>query len=399
MYKNLDLFPFLNNDKMSKLELKLKSVSEDLTTINKKRKNLRNNGQFEEYLFEKINEYLIQTETLKKYSNFFLSAAELEKQPNAHDLPKNIFCLDSDLLDKLTLILVEKLSKSYELNEMFQDEVKDLAQFEKEELVRIQKRMKMKNDLFNLQKKHGESLNILFDDYKGATNEIKEDVGRFKSLYGEEIEAELDIKFKEVFKILIDKTPKVMHKYDSPEEFEKDKQYLEKFEQIQNKIMEEIRAKQKGTYEPKENTEEPPSPEDKKLEKTIRLILQRRFLGVMPAYGAFLPKYFDDDFQAEFNLLHLPSKVYKTHKIPEEEEKKAINRRVKRFYDVINYSKSESTVIPKERIEVITQRFLEVFGRYNSSIYPDGFRHLESFEMYQSVYPLKTMSEYISECN
>lgn len=305
------------------------------------------------------------------------------------------------------LVLVEKLSKSYEINEMFQDELKDLAQFEKEELLRVQKRLKMKSELFKLQKKHGPTLNILYDDFHGASEEIKSDVRNFKSKYSQEIEAELDIKFKEVFKLLADKTLKTMYKYDDPVEFENDQKYIENFEQIKNKIMEEIRAMQNGTFKAPENSSQQKKEEGEKsvaaeeqlrLENTIRSSLQRKFLSVTDMYGDLMPKFYDDDVPSELQVLEIPKKVFKGHKVPFEEEKKMINRRAKRFYDLINYSKTESTVIPKERVEMIKQRFIENFGRYNDIIYPDGFRHLESFEMYQSVYPMRTMSEYISEC-
>lgn len=411
--KNLDLFPFLNNEKISKFEEKLKTLQNDLYETQANTPSDYN--EFEEALFSNMNTYLLSTETLKKYSKFLVdnyssesseAEAPLQISQNAFE---NIFSLNTELIDKLMLVLVDKLSKSYELNEMFQDELKDLAQFEKEELLRVQRRLKMKSELFALQKKHGPTLNILYDDFQGATEEVKADVRSFKNKYREEIEGELDIKFKEVFKLLADKTPKTMYKYDDPVEFENDQKFIEKFENIRNKIMEEIRAMQNGTYkEPEESAEiKPPkkgSPEEiaadeeLRLENTIRNSLQRRFLNVTEMYWEYMPKFYDDDVPTDFDPLEIPKKVFKGHKVPYEEEKTMINRRTKRFYDLINYSKTESTVIPKERVELIRQRFIENFGRYNEIIYPDGFRHLESFEMYQSVYPLRTMPEYISEC-
>ena len=402
----MDLFPFLNNEKISKFEEKLKILQEDLTDESTRSTDY---NEFEESLFSKMNTYLTSTETLKKYSKFLVdNYSETSEEPTAtsQNAFENIFSLNSDLIDKLMLVLVEKLSKSYEINEMFQDELTDLAQFEKEELLRVQKRIKMKSELFALQKKHGPTLNILFDDYQGATDDIKSDVRSFKNTYKDELEAELDIKFKEVFKLLADKTPKTMYKYDDPVEFENDQKYIEKFEKIQSKIMEEIRAMQNGIYKkPEENAEikvekgvSEGADEEIRLENTIRLSLQRRFIGITDIYGNMTPKFFDDDVPSELQALEIPKKVFKGHKVPLEEEKKIINRRLKRFYDLINYSKTESTVISKERVEMIKERFTENFGRYNDTFYPDGFRHLESFEMYQSVYPLRTMSEYLGEC-
>lgn len=405
------MFPFLNNEKISKFEEKLKILQNDLSASPPEKPSA--NNEFEDAVFSKMNSYLLSTDTLKKYSQFlvdnYTSEAASDISQNAFE---NIFSLNTELMDKLMLVLVDKLSKSYELNEMFQDELKDLAQFEKEELLRVQRRFKMKGELFELQKKHGPTLNILYDDFQGASEEIKSDVRNFKNKYREEIEAELDIKFKEVFKLLADKNPKTMYKYDDPVEFENDQKYIEKFEKIRDKIMEEIRGMQNGTLEApskkkkrkgeekdnKSEAEAIAAEEELRLENTIRRILQRKFLGVTDKFGEMMPKFLDDDVPNELQALVIPKKVFKGHKVPFEEEKKIINRRAKRFYDLINYSKTESTLIPKERVELIKERFVQNFGRYNDIIYPDGFRHLESFEMYQSVYPLRTMPEYISEC-
>lgn len=354
-----------------------------------------------------MNSYLLSTETLKKYSKFLMdnySESLEDKSAISQNTFENIFSLNTELMDKLMLVLIEKLSKSYEINEMFQDEIKDLAQFEKEELLRVHRRFKMKSELFGLQKKHGPTLNILYDDFQGATEEIKTDVRNFKNKYREEIESELDIKFKEVFKLLADKNPKTMYKYDDPVEFENDQKFIEKFEKVHAKIMEEIRAMQNGTFKAPEQTPENKTEnveiddEEFRLEQTIRNSLQRRFLGITDMYGDYSPKFFDDDVPNELVQLEIPKKVFKGHKIPLEEEKTMINRRLKRFYDLINYSKTESSVIAKDRVELIKQRFIENFGRYNDTFYPDGFRHLESFEMYHSVYPMRDMSEYLSEC-
>jgi len=386
----------MNSEKISKLEERLKVFQEDM--INTK----TSYNEFEENLFSHLNSYLKNTDTLKKYSNYLIenySSENMEENKNSSSefLYENIFSLNTELIDKIMLILIEKLSKSYELNEIFQDELKDLAQFEKEELSRVQKRYKMKSELYSLQKKHGPNLNILYDDFQGQTEEIKNDVRNFKKKYMEEIESELDIKFKSVFKLLVDKSPKKMNKFDDPVEFENDQKYIEKFEQIKNKIMEEIRSMQNGTFKSLENKEEK-SDEELRLENTIRTILQRKFLGIEPTYGNMLPKFDDDDVPDVLQQMLIPKKVYKGHKVPNEDEKKIINRRLKRFYDLINYSKTESTMFPKEKVDVLKEKFLEYFGRYNDIIYPDGFRHLESFEMYQSVFPLRTMADYISEC-
>ncbi len=386
----------MDNKKIGKYEAKLKEVESDFYNSST---DLPYN-EYEEELFSKMSNYLVNTDTIKKYSGILIEDTAYETINSVDNPIDVIFSLDTDLIDKIMLVLVEKLSKSYEVNEVYQDELKDLAQFEKEEISRVQKRMNMKKDLFELKKKYGPNLNILYDDFQGETEEIKSEVRNFKNKYMDEIEAELDIKFKDIFKLLADKTPKTQSKTDNPAEFEKDQKFIEKFEEIYKKIMDEIRSKQKGTYKQPETIEEEKNPEDDivRLEYGIRNILQNKFLGVISVKDELMPKYIDDDVPDQNEYLPIPKRVFKEHKVPEEEEKTDINRRMKRFYDLINYSKTESTIIPKERVELIKDKFLEYFGRYNDIIYPDGFRHLESFEMYQSVYPLRDMSEYVSEC-
>jgi hypothetical protein len=377
-------------------------------------------NDYADNLFLKLNNYVMTNDTFKKYSSYIINKKENQNE-NENEIKnsisnngkenlnfmEDIFSIDSDAIDKLIILLLNKLSKSYEINEIFRDEISDLAKFELEENARNKKRFEMKKELFNLKQKHGDDLNVLYDDYLGKTEEIKSDVRKFKEIYSDDFEAELDIKFKETFKLLIDKREKIMHKYGDPEEFEKDKKYLEMFEEIQNKIMEEIRLKQAGKFKEENKLEKKPTEEIEEneeqktyrnLENTIRYMLNRKLLNIIPIYGNSLPKLFDDDVPLDPKLIDVARRAFKGHKVPTEDEKAAINRRIQRFSDVLNYSYQESQVIDKGRIELITQRFEEYFGRYNSTIFADGFRHLESFEVYNSLYPLKDMSQYMAEC-
>jgi hypothetical protein len=395
----------------------LENISEDLKKNPDTKFNFKDKNEYADNLFGKLNNYVMTNETFKKYSNYLINKNENSTEnSNTENINSNkdnvnfiedIFSIDSEAIDKLIILLLHKLSKSYEVNEIFRDEISDLAEFELEENTRNKKRFEMKKELFNLKQKHGDDLNVIYDDYLGKTEEIKSDVRKFKEKFSEDFEAELDIKFKETFKLLIDKREKIMHKYEDPEEFEKDKKYLEMFEEIQNKILEEIRLKQAGKFKEenkivKTRTEESEETEEQKtyrnLENTIRYMLNRKLLNIIPTYGNLLPKLFDDDVPLDPKYIDVARRAFKGHKVPTEDEKTAINRRLKRFSDVLNYSHQESQVIEKGRIDLIANRFDEYFGRYNSTIFADGFRHLESFEVYNSLYPLKDMSEYMAEC-
>lgn len=388
------------------MESKLENISSDLKKNPDSNFDLMEKNEYENNLFSKLNNFILKNQTLQKYSNFIINNIT-EEEKNSENFIENIFSVNSEAIDKLIILLVHKLSKSYELNEIFADEISDLAKFQLEENQRNKKRFEMKKEIFNLKQKHGDDLNILYDDYLGNSEEIKADVRKFKENFSEDFEAELDIKFKETFKLLIDKREKEMHKYEDQEEFEKDKKYLEKFEEIQNKIMEEIKLKQAGKFveeeKPKMTQEqlEEESEEDRTLrlmEDDIRYMLNRKLLNIIPIYGQLLPKMFDDDVPLEPKLIEVPRRAFKGHKVPNEEEKTAINRRIQRLTNVLNYSHSESQTMQPERINLIAERFEEYFGRYNSTIFADGFRHLESFEVYNSLYPLKDMSQYMAEC-
>ena len=49
-------------------------------------------------------------------------------------------------------------------------------------------------------------------------------------------------------------------------------------------------------------------------------------------------------------------------------------------------------------ITFIMNRFVELFGNNSDIIYPEGFRHLENFELYKGVFPDRTPKDYQDEC-
>ena len=76
-----------------------------------------------------------------------------------------------------------------------------------------------------------------------------------------------------------------------------------------------------------------------------------------------------------------------------------LNKKYLRQNIILANSINETLGIPVPRQREIMKRFEDYFGKYNDTIYPEGFRHLENFEVYSSVYPLKSISDYQSECN
>ena len=98
-------------------------------------------------------------DSLKKYTNYIIdNKNNNNNKENSENFLENIFSINSEAIDKLIILLIHKLSKSYELNEIFSDEISDLANFEFEENSRNKKRFEMKKELFNLKQKHGDDL-------------------------------------------------------------------------------------------------------------------------------------------------------------------------------------------------------------------------------------------------
>jgi len=53
--------------------------------------------------------------------------------------------------------------------------------------------------------------------------------------------------------------------------------------------------------------------------------------------------------------------------------------------------------ITDERAKLIKERYISYFGHYRVLMYPDGFRHLENYNVYKFVFPDKSLNDYQNE--
>ena len=82
-------------------------------------------------LFQNINNYILSTNTFQKFKPI-LFHPEFYGDENLNSAEKtkiltnpNIYLLNNDLIDEIISSLLEKLKKKYEVNEIYNDEIKE----------------------------------------------------------------------------------------------------------------------------------------------------------------------------------------------------------------------------------------------------------------------------------
>jgi hypothetical protein len=377
---------------------------------------------YDDLLFHNINKYLLSTDTFERYNKYLFDESFYGEASGLENLKDpNIYTLNSDVIDNLMLELIEKLRKSYDLNEIYNDQ-EDLDTFKKAESQRSIRRNEMNIRINELKEKYG-NIDLLYDDYKGVDEDKKKEIRQFKSDYKEEIESELDPKFKAVFELVDDDRNIKPRKYEKQVDPEEQKQYDEKVLAIRKKIMDEINLKKQGKWvEKKQKVKEEAKYElvtegenisvkvnekavtektqDDILEQKIRGELERKYLGINNTEEDQYAPYYD---HKKVTLspgpeVKMPDKKWPKQKLEREEEIRDLNNKKEKFNSYILYSWEKTRTIPMERKRLMKQRFLDYFGRYNRNIYADGYRHLENLDRYQLVYPDRSLAEYTNDC-
>lgn len=409
------IYSSLNNaDFFNSIQDNLKSSPNDqdspffdkeiLKLILSKHENITN---YDDMLFDKINNYLLSTETLKKFQTVlfdpeFYGHENLTSEEKSKILQNpNVYLLNNDIIDELIASLLQKINNKYEMNEVYNDDETDLNKFEVEERVLVKRRTEMEKRMEELKSKHG-SFDLMYDDYQSESQELREDLSNFKKDYQQELEAELDQKFKRTLKIIT--PPMKLRKYYTPEELEEAKAKEDKLDRIRNRVLEEVKLKRIGIEkDPKEKKEEEElSPEEREYEAYFRYEFETKLLGSKDQLmKSVIP--LPDDERPTISLtkyLEMAKRKYKKQgKLPRQEEILKLNKEKLRMNEIYLHSMQASRGITKDRQEEMKKRFLHYFGNYKSMMYPDGFRHYENLENYQAVYPDRTMMNYQSECN
>lgn len=362
---------------------------------------------YDDMLFDKINNYLLSTETFQKFKPVlfdpeFYGHENISSEERSKILENpNVYLLNNEIIDELISSLLLKINKKYEMNEMYRDEEKDLNKFENEETERVKKRSEMDNRYQELTNKHG-NFNLMYDDYRSESKELRDDLTQFKKDYQEELESQFDDKFKRTLKLI--RPPLKLKKYYTQEEIEEATAKEEKFERIKNRVYEEIKLKRIGiVQDPKDKKDaEELNQEEKGYEEYVRFELENKYLGTTSEFEKTIVPLPDDE-RPVLDLskyLEMTKRKYKKQgKLPRQEDILKLNKIKLRMNEIYVHSMQASRGIPKERQEEMKKRFLHYFGRYKTMMYPDGFRHYENLETYQSIFPDRTLIDYQRERN
>ncbi len=361
---------------------------------------------YDDQLFNNINKNLLSTETFQKFKPFlfhpeFYGSSNISNDSNDVNedntlFNPNIYLLNNDLIDELIHSLIHKLKRKYDINEIYEDESQDLNKFTTDEATRLKRRYEMDQKLSELKQKHGD-FNLLYDDYRGSTEEMRKDIRDFKAQYSEDLEAKLDIKFKKEYREF--KPELKRDKYDTQDDIEAFLAQEEKYEKIKKKIEQELNCMKKGEeYIPEEPLDEL-NDQEKRYEEGLRNELSRKILGPSDAFDSILPLPDDNrpivSFEPYINMVRYKYKAEKKHEHQEAILK--LNKQKLRYNKITLNSLQESMGLTMEKKEMMAKRFREYFGKYNSMMYAEGFRHLESYSVYNALYPTRGLADYQKE--
>jgi hypothetical protein len=375
---------------------------------------------YDDNLFHKINNHLMNTETFEKFKPLlfhheFYGYSNVEGEHPDQEIQQeqskkiykhsqeqkkllenpNIYLLNNDLLDELMVSLLEKLKKKYEVNDIYRDEDQDLRKFEQDERFKLKRRTEMENKAQELSKKYN-GINLLYEKMPLTNNEDYKDLYEFRKEYGNEYEEKFDTKFKIDYRTV--KPELKERRYFTKEDNEKIASEEDKIDKIKEKIQKEIDAIRLGepipTSDPVENEE------DKLLEETLRQDMMLQTFGPENPENRFIPLHDSnkpvldfDSYIAQFKRRHK-----KAPKVKFQDEIMNINRLYNRYNLIIANSIHQTKSIPIARQREIASRFNDLFGKYSKIIFPEGFRHYENFEIYNSLFPSKTVADYQGEC-
>ena len=188
------------------------------------------------------------------------------------------------------------------------------------------------------------------------------------------------------------KNPQKKNQKNKPQK-KPEEQTTEKKTEEKKKTQEE-KAK---TQDKKE--EEPLDKEMQKYKERLTTHLRRDILGE-PFSMDFLYERLDDkthkiDFLRAATMKKMKNKNEPKDKLQEKMLK--LNREKQRMNEIYAESLQITKGINKERKEQMKKRFLELFGKYNKNMYPEGFRHFENLVAYKALYPERSTLDYQKE--
>ena len=358
----------------------LKAIDNLLTDskfINSANDKLKKDNSLDSVFFHAANDKILLSNTFKKFSNKILLGKYTEnKEMN------DIYYLNDDIIDSLCEEIEKTLTKSYQMNDIYNDQLNEDYKVTTEKDRLIEKKLSGLKDKY-------EDLNILYDDTFSLDKEKKQDVQDLKKEFEYELinNAFLENKFKSTYKVFSNSIPD-------------NKEFRLKFITTYNQVLKDLIAE-------KEGSKEIYKPELKTVEEDFYYQVRRQV--EFEKFGEALTFYdgnglfFDTNFFVldRTPVIYVEKDKFRSKKIKYTEKENEIyklNKFKSMFNKTVDYSFAKSFNIGRIRMSHIMNRFVELFGNSSDIIYPEGFRHLENFEIYQQMFPKAVPKDYQAEC-
>lgn len=340
--------------------------------------------------YSKVNEVLLKSKTFKKFQDrlFLNKQNKMDENTNFEDF----YNLNDDIVESLCKEIEFLLNRSYEMNDIYNDEEKDTK-------IPTKRSKELNNKIENLKKKYS-NFDLMYDDLNTDNKELKEEITALKQGYEYELvtNRQLHTKFAQCFRIFLP---------DIKNSEEKKKYFADIFNQINDDISKELKG-EKPKYIPKYQTKE----EDHYNQ--LRRIVETEMFKDTDIFNNHDGLFVDSGVFSK----HITAPLYfkKSSKLKEEEKKFTENRvnkkidaepkseeytklvDVKKTYKYLNgilrHSVSQTLKISPTQVIYMKERFEELFGTLDGKIYPQGFNHLSSLDKYQLLYPNSNLQEY-----
>lgn len=351
----------------------------DPELLNKTAEKFNKEKGLDSYFFHSVNDKIIGSPTFKRLQKKLLLSDHIDSNSNSQEI-SDIYFINDEIIDSLCTEIETMLKKSFELNDIYNDDEPDLIVQTKRSKA-IDKRIK------DLKEKYGD-VNVLYDDIYGDSEEMKSEIRNFKQEFDYEVvqNSHLEYKFKSCYKKF------TLEKKDNAD-------IRKKFAETYNKAIQDLLLESQGKkeiYKPNLETV------DDEFYYNVRRDIETEKYGETISFFNYEDYYFDagifalDKTPVVYRRVGLTKKKAKKF-TPEKKKIHEANSAKQYNWESIEHSLTKSFNVNKTQLEHIINRFVDLFGNNSDIIYPEGFRHLETFEIYQQHYPKLTPLDYQEE--
>ena len=355
--------------------------------------------------YSKVNSALISSSTFKKFKDRLA-------------IKDDIYLINDQLIEGLCSELEEILSKNFEMNDIYNDK-------EKSNKVDVKRSKELNEKIQMLKEKYSIDIDLKSSkidkvEYTTTNKELKDEISKLKDEYKFEIveNSKLEEKFKQSFRIYLinlqdkqvilekKKEENNSENNDKPRVIAGDmKESREIFVKNYNKAIQDIRMEKIGEKKPYVPIN---STEDWEY-RLARRQVEADLFGNSLSFYQYEGLYFDvgvfkDKGQPLVKGVHSsnPKKQYNPKegaRVSKAMRDDIVALNNKHLFSKFNFQKSmlKSYKIHPYKLKYMMSRFEEYFGSSDEYIYPEGFKHLRSFEEYQIIFPDKDINLYKNE--